>query len=60
MCTLACRRNTDASMVEGKKPKTVNFKKWQPLVSSSLTAAGGAIMQWTTNIPSYPWDSDGD
>jgi hypothetical protein len=38
----------------------VNFKKWQPLVSSSLTTAGKAIPQQTQHIPSYFWDSDGD
>jgi len=27
--------------VEGKKPRTVNFEKWRPSDSSSLTAAGG-------------------
>ena len=28
--------------------------------SSSLPAAGGAIPQWTEDIPSYSWDSDDD
>ena len=28
--------------------------------SSSLTAAGGAILQCTEDIPSYWWDSDND
>jgi len=35
----------------------VNFEKWRPSDSSSLTAAGGAIPQWTEDIPSYSWDS---
>jgi len=46
--------------VEGKKPRTVNFEKWQPSDSSGLTAAGGAIPQWAGDIPSYSWDSDDD
>jgi len=59
-CTLPCQGTTDASAVEGKKPRTVNFEKWRPSDSSSLTAAGGAILQWTEDIPSYSWDSDDD
>jgi hypothetical protein len=58
-CILLCWGNTDAFSVEGKKPRTVNFKKWWCTVSSSLTAAGGAISQWTEDIPSYLWCSDG-
>jgi hypothetical protein len=46
--------------VESKKPRTVNFEKWRPSDSRSLTAAGGAIPQWTEDIPSYSWDSDDD
>jgi len=46
--------------VGGKKPTMVNFGKWQPSDSSILTAAGGAILQWTEDIPSYSWDSDDD
>jgi hypothetical protein len=45
-------------VVEGKKSKTVNSKKWKPLVSSSLTVAGRAIPQWTEYYPSYSSDSD--
>jgi len=52
--------STDAAAVEGKKPGTVNFEKWRLSDSSSLTAAGGAIPQWTEDIPSYSWDSDDD
>jgi len=37
-----------------------NFEKWRPLDSSSLSAAGGAILQWTEDIPRYSWDSDDD
>jgi len=44
--------------VEGKKPRRVNFEKWGPSDSSSLTAAGEAIPQWTEDISSYSWDSD--
>ena len=55
-----CQGTTDASAVEGKKSRTVNFEKWRPSDSSSLTAAGGAIPQWTEDIPSYSWDSDDD
>jgi len=46
--------------MEGKKPRTVNFEKWRPSDSSRLTAARGAIPQWTEDIPSYSWDSDDD
>jgi len=46
--------------MEGKKPRNVNFEKWRPSDSSSLTAAGGAILQWTEDIPGYSWDSDDD
>jgi len=46
--------------VEGKKPRRVNFEKWQTSDSSSLTAAGRAILQWTEDIPSYSWDSNDD
>jgi hypothetical protein len=35
------------SVMEGMKSKTVNSEKWQPLVSSSLTVAGGAMLQRT-------------
>ena len=42
--------------MEGKKPRRVNSEKWRPSDSSSLTAAGGAILQWTEDIPSYSWD----
>ena len=59
-CTLPCWGTTDAFAVEGKKPRTVNCETWQPTVSSSLTAAGRAISQWTEDIPSYLWCSDGD
>jgi len=38
-------------VVEGKKPRMVNSEKWRPSDSSSLTAAGGAILQWTEAIP---------
>jgi hypothetical protein len=38
----------------------VNFEKWRPSDSSSLTATGGAIPQWTGDIPGYSWDSDDD
>ena len=38
----------------------VNFEKWQPTVSSSLTVAGQAISQWTEDIRSHLWYSDGD
>jgi hypothetical protein len=41
--------------VEGKKPRTVNFEKWRPSDSSSLTAADGALPQWTEDISSYSW-----
>jgi len=41
--------------VEGKKPRRVNSGKWRPSDSSSLTAAGKAIPQWTEDIPSYSW-----
>jgi len=58
--TLPCRGTTEASAVEGKKPRTVNFEKLRPSDSSSLTAAGGAIPQWTEDIPIYSWDSDDD
>jgi len=44
-CTLPCLRTTDASAVEGKKLRTVNFEKWRPSDSSSLTAAGWAVLQ---------------
>jgi len=27
-CALPCQGTTDASVVEGKKPRTVNFEKW--------------------------------
>jgi hypothetical protein len=47
-------------MVEGKKPRRVNFEKWRPSVSNILTVVAGAIPQWTENIPSYSWDKDGD
>jgi hypothetical protein len=30
------------------------------LVSSSLTAAGRVIPQWTEDIPGYSWNQDGD
>jgi hypothetical protein len=46
--------------VEGKKPTKVNFEKWRPLDSSSLTAAGKAILQWAEDIPNYSRDSDDD
>jgi hypothetical protein len=46
--------------VEGKKPRKVNFEKWRRSDSSSLIAADGAIPQWTEDIPTYSWDSDGD
>ena len=59
-CTLPCRGTTDTSVVEGKKPRTVNSEKWRPSDSSSLTAAGGAILQLTEEIPSYSWNSDDD
>jgi len=59
-CTLPCRGTTDAAAVVGKKPRLVNLEKWRPSDSSSLTAADGAILQWTEDIPSYSWDSDGD
>ena len=59
-CTLPCRGTTDASAVEGKKPRMVNSAKWRPSDSSSLTAAGRAILQWTEDNPSYSWDSDDD
>jgi hypothetical protein len=36
----------------------MNSEKWQPLVSSSLTVAGGAIPHWTEYYTSYSWDSD--
>jgi hypothetical protein len=39
--------------VAGKKPRTVNSKKRQSSVSSSLTAAGTAMTQQTECIPSY-------
>jgi len=58
--TLPCRGTTDTSAVEGKKPRTVNSEKRRPSDSSSLTAAGGAILQWTEDIPSYSWDSNDD
>jgi len=57
LCTLSCRGNTKASAVEGKKPRTVSKR---PSASSSLTAAGEAIPQWTEGIPSYWWDSGAD
>jgi hypothetical protein len=47
-------------VVEGKKPRTVNFEKWRLSDSSSLTAAGWAILQWTEDIPNYSRDSDDD
>jgi len=47
---LWCRGTTDTSVVEGKKPRTVNCEKWRPSDSSSLTAAGGAILQWKTSL----------
>ena len=59
-CTLPCRGNTDASAVEGKKLRTVNSEKWRTSDSSSLTAAGGAILQWREYIPSYSSHSDDD
>jgi len=59
-CTLPCQGTRDASAVEGKKPRMVNFEKWRPSDSSGLTAAGEAIPQWTEDIPSYSWDSDDD
>ena len=59
-CTLPRQGTIDASAVEGKKPRKVNFEKWQHSDSSSLTAASGAILQWREDIPSYSWDSDGD
>jgi len=46
--------------VEGKNPRTVILEKWQPSVSSNLTAAGGAIQQWAEDIPSYWRDGAGD
>jgi len=52
-CTLPCRGTTHASVVEGKKLRTENFKKWQPLDSSSLTATSGAILQWAEDITSF-------
>jgi len=48
------------TMVEGKKPRKVNFEKWRPSVSSMLTGVAGAIPQWTEDIPSYSWDNDDD
>ena len=57
LCTLRCRWITKASAVDGKKPR--KFIK-RPSASSSLTATGGAIPQWTESIPSYWWDNDGD
>jgi len=42
--------------VEGKKPRKVIFEKWRPSDSSSLTAAGGAILQRTQDILSSSWD----
>jgi len=51
---------TDAPVVERKKPRMVNSEKWRPSDLSSFTAAGGAISQWTEDIRSYSWDSDGD
>jgi hypothetical protein len=59
-CTLLWQETTHASLGEGKKQRTVNFEKWQPSVSSSLTVTSGAIPQWTEDIPSYWWDSDGN
>jgi len=46
--------------VEDKKPRMVNLEKWRSSDSSSLNAAGGAIPQWTKDIPSYSRDSDDD
>jgi hypothetical protein len=57
-CTLLCRGTTDAFAVEN--PRTVILEKWQPSVSSKLTAAGGAIQQRAEDITSYWWDSEGD
>jgi hypothetical protein len=52
-CTVPCRWTADASVVECKKSKTVNSEKWQPLISSSFTVAGGEIPQWTEYYASY-------
>jgi hypothetical protein len=41
-------------------PRTVILEIWQPSVSSSLNAAGGAIQQWAEDIPGYRWYSDVD
>jgi len=46
--------------VEGKKPRKVNFENKRPSASNSLTAADGAIPQWTEDFPSYSWESDDD
>jgi hypothetical protein len=45
-------------VVEGKKSKAVNSKKWRPLVSSSLAVADGAIPQCTEHYPCCSSDSD--
>jgi hypothetical protein len=45
--------------VEGKNSRTVILEKWQPSVSSSLTAACGPVQQWAEDIPSHWWESDG-